>query len=71
MAGRRRLPFLEVALGAVLTVQLYSQTLTTLHSFADGESALPFGALTPASDGSLFGTTQGVGDPGCFFQLVP
>src|SRR5277367_2115808 len=56
-------------------------TLTTLHSFAGPEGALPFGGLIQATDGNLYGTT-GYGGPepcetsgysgcGTIFKITP
>ena len=41
-------------------------TLTTLYSFTNGSTAMPFTALTQATDGNFYGTTFGT-----IFKITP
>lgn len=59
--SRRTAPlFALVALGLAATPAAHAQsyTLTTLHSFTDGDGSGPFGGLTLGSGGVLYGTTE-------------
>jgi uncharacterized repeat protein (TIGR03803 family) len=50
-----------------------SGTLTTLHSFDGTDGVNPYGALVQATDGDLYGTTQGggVNGLGTVFKITP
>jgi uncharacterized repeat protein (TIGR03803 family) len=69
--GRRACAVL--ALCATTAVALPAQTFTTLHIFdgADGED--PVAGLVQATNGDLYGTTQGAGGygAGTVFKITP
>jgi uncharacterized repeat protein (TIGR03803 family) len=50
-----------------------SGTLTTLHSFAVSDGAMPYGGVIQATDGNFYGTTYtgGANDDGTVFKLTP
>jgi uncharacterized repeat protein (TIGR03803 family) len=58
--------------GTVFKMTL-SGTLTTLHSFASTDGALPFAALVQATDGDFYGTTEegGTKNYGTVFKITP
>ena len=57
--------------GTFFKYGLTSQTVTVLHSFAQGDGTYPWGNVIQATDGNFYGITQqgGSGNAGTIFEF--
>jgi uncharacterized repeat protein (TIGR03803 family) len=60
-------------LAVITTPSAQAQTLTTLHTFASTDGAVPYAGLVQATDGDFYGTTGsgGINGDGTVFKITP